>query len=61
MAYTARGLKIGMSYSETASEWSWLIQARGTASGEFADDHGTNSDVSVAVDEIKAAIIARLA
>ena len=61
MSYTARGLKIGLSYCEPAAEWSWLIQSRGTASGEFAEDHGTNTDVLVAMDDIKAAIIARLA
>tara|TARA_B100001113_G_scaffold214896_1_gene176253 strand:+ start:138 stop:323 length:186 start_codon:yes stop_codon:yes gene_type:complete len=61
MAYVPQGLKIGMSYNATASEWSWLIQARGTEPGEFADDCGTNTDVSAAMDEVKAAIIARLA
>ena len=61
MAYTARGLKIRVFYDTLASEWRWNVSARGTASGEFADDCGTNADLSTAMDECKAAIVARLA
>ena len=61
MAYSAKRLKIGMSYIEPAGEWSWDVLARGDASGEFASDCGTNTDVEVAMDDCKAAILARLA
>ena len=61
MAYIARGLKIGLAYHNDSSQWRWAIQASGTAPGEFEKILGTHADLSTAMDNLREAIVARLA